>query len=137
MDRKEFIKQCGFYCLAAIGAGILLEGCKAPYYAPNTISGNKISIRKADFLEHKFILVKNERLQAPIYVSKLNEQEYSAVLMLCTHKGCELNPASNFLVCPCHGSEFSNTGKVLSPPAEQDLKKFNVSTDNENIYIQL
>lgn len=137
MERKEFIKSCGLLCFASLGITTLLESCKTHFYAPNTISGNRITIKKTDFTGHQFVLVKNEKLQAPVYVCKIEEEKYSAVLMLCTHKGCELNPANNFLVCPCHGSEFSNMGKVLTPPAEQDLQNFNVTTDNENIYLQL
>jgi cytochrome b6-f complex iron-sulfur subunit len=55
----------------------------------------------------------------------------------CTHKGCELIPQGDYLVCPCHGSEFSNNGQVLNPPAEDNLKTFITESDNENIYILL
>jgi cytochrome b6-f complex iron-sulfur subunit len=67
----------------------------------------------------------------------INEDDYSALLLQCTHKGCELQPQGNFLICPCHGSEFTNKGVVQNPPAEQNLKTFKTSTDNENIYIYL
>ena len=57
--------------------------------------------------------------------------------MQCTHKGCELQAQGDFLICPCHGSEFTNQGVVQNPPAEQDLQTFKISIDNENIYIYL
>ena len=57
--------------------------------------------------------------------------------MECTHRSCELETEGNYLMCPCHGSEFTNKGIVQNPPAEHNLKTFNLKIDNENIYIQL
>jgi cytochrome b6-f complex iron-sulfur subunit len=137
MERRAFIKSCGILCTAGIGLPLLLESCKTIFYAPNIIEGNKITVKKSDFASNSFVIVKNEKLQAPVYLHKINENEYSAVLMICTHRGCELNAAGSNLICPCHGAEFSNTGKVLSPPAEKDLCKYATSSDQENIYIRL
>lgn len=43
--------------------------------------------------------------------------------MHCTHLGCKLerNPDENILECPCHGSCFSEDGKLQSGPAMHDL----------------
>jgi cytochrome b6-f complex iron-sulfur subunit len=49
----------------------------------------------------------------------------------------ELNVNGDMLSCPAHGSEFNNKGAVLQGPAERPLKKFPVTTDNENIYIHI
>jgi Rieske Fe-S protein len=46
-------------------------------------------------------------------------------------------PAGDLLICPCHGSEYSSSGKVLQPPAEKDLYSFGIKTDSENIYINV
>jgi cytochrome b6-f complex iron-sulfur subunit len=137
MNRKDFIKTCGLVSVGATTLSVLMDSCKTIFYAPNIISGNRIVIKRSDLAQTNSTVIKNNMLQAPIYLTKLNEQEYSAVLMYCTHKGCELNPAGNNLICPCHGSEFSTTGKVLNPPADKDLQHYSVTSDNENIYIQL
>lgn len=92
---------------------------------------------KGKIVQRKYVLVRSEKLGFPICVYKLDDQHYSALLMECTHKGCELQPHGDFLVCPCHGSEFNSTGAVLSPPAEQNLHAYTLTTDHENIYIQL
>ena len=40
----------------------------------------------------------------------------------CTHMGCALewNPDTRTLDCPCHGSRFTRSGKVVSGPAVRD-----------------
>ncbi len=42
----------------------------------------------------------------------------------CPHLGCALkwNPAEHSWDCPCHGSRFSENGKVLDGPANGDLR---------------
>lgn len=43
----------------------------------------------------------------------------------CTHLGCALrwNPQEHSWDCPCHGSRFSEEGKVLDTPAQKDKRK--------------
>jgi len=146
MHRKEFIKTCGYACLGGAALTSLLQSCASTnYFAQTTFEEKRILIRKTEFLntdkekstERKFVLAKSEKFGYPIGVYKIAENEYAALLLQCTHKGCELQPHANFLVCPCHGSEFSNTGVVQNPPAEQNLVSFQTTTDNENIYIHL
>lgn len=146
MDRKEFIKTCGFACLGGTTLAVLLESCAGTnYLAQTSDANNQITIPKTEFIriakdktiQRKYVLVRHDKFSYPICVYKLNEENYSALLMQCTHKGCELQAQGDFLICPCHGSEFTNQGVVQNPPAEQDLQTFKISTDNENIYIYL
>ena len=145
MERKEFIKQCGKLCLGGIVLGGILESCTSNYYAITNNKENQLIIKKTEFIDskdgkskpRKYVLVRTEKLNFPIFIYKLNENTYTALFMECSHKSCELNPHGDFLICPCHGSEFSNVGKVQNPPAEQDLQSFKISLDNENIYVHL
>lgn len=43
----------------------------------------------------------------------------------CPHLGCALkwNPAEHSWDCPCHGSRFTKSGRLLENPANGDLKK--------------
>lgn len=72
--------------------------------------------------EAKVIKYENER--AGVY--KDDQGKVHIVDTTCTHLGCELNwnDAEKSWDCPCHGSRFTYTGKVLHGPAVQDLKSF-------------
>ncbi|MES2726972.1 MAG: Rieske 2Fe-2S domain-containing protein [Bacteroidota bacterium] len=146
MDRKEFIKTCGLACFGATALASLLQSCATNnYFAQTTVNKNQLVLKKSEFISiekdktvnRKYVLVKTEKYNFPICVYKTSEENYSALLMECSHKGCELQPHGDYLICPCHGSEFSNTGVVQNPPAEQNLQSFKITTDNDNIYIQL
>lgn len=134
-SRKDFLKNLGLISVGTCCMG--LEGCTPVRYVSGTFENKKLKVNILDFADKKFVLVKNSILPAPVYLCKLENENFSALLIQCTHKQCELNPLGNILVCPCHGSEFSNTGKVLKSPAEKDLMKFQVTTDEQNIYIHL
>lgn len=142
MDRRKFIKQC------CIGAGIAaispsLIGCAPIHYANVTVESGKITIPKSEFtftkgetVKHrKFVLVQPKSFNFPICLYQINETDYSASLLKCTHRACELNVGGSSFTCPCHGSEFSVTGKLITGPAETDLQKFKLSTDDQNIYL--
>ena len=42
---------------------------------------------------------------------------------MCTHLGCVVpwNRAANKYMCPCHGSQYAPTGKVVRGPAPLSL----------------
>ena len=133
------MKKCGLLSAGLLygGSSVMLEGCANVSYLPYTEENNLLVIKKSNFLKEKYGLIGYKNLPAPIYIAKLDNNRYSAVLLECTHKRCEVSPAGDFLICPCHGSEYSNTGEVLQPPADKDLYSFGIKTDPENIYINI
>jgi cytochrome b6-f complex iron-sulfur subunit len=50
-----------------------------------------------------------------------------AISTVCTHLGCIVSKQPDKFVCPCHGTDFSPEGKVLSGPAPAPLPWFKVS----------
>ena len=84
-----------------------------------------------------FLILRNEALKYPICVYRLNDQEYTALWMRCTHQGTELQASGDVLQCSAHGSEFSNKGEVRSGPADTALRKFPISITNDEIFIDL
>ena len=143
MERRKFIKSC---CYAAVGlpiASSLLQSCGAIYYATSRREANRLIIAKSEFwslkkgekINRSIVLVTDESSEFPISIYKIEDDKYVASLLKCTHRGCELNVGGGIYSCPCHGSEFTMTGKLLEGPAEEDLKTFKIETDHENIYI--
>ena len=144
MERRIFIKRC---CYASIGGVIvtaLLESCETIYYATLTLDAGRLIVAKSEFIgvknskqvNRKFVLLNLNELGFPICLYK-EKDNYIAALMKCTHRGCELNVGGGIYSCPCHGSEFSITGKVLEGPADENLTTFKTETNEENIYIYL
>jgi Rieske Fe-S protein len=144
MDRRSFTRTC-IGCLSGLLVAPMLSGCKSTYYTTGTIEPNGLSVMKSEFTYLKkdqptlrqYIIVRNEKLEFPIYLYRFSEHEYSALLMKCTHQGNELSAAGDHLHCSAHGSEFNNKGAVAQGPAEKNLRTFIVTSDNDKIFIDL
>lgn len=144
MERRKFVRTG---CCLAIGAplAMALKSCGAVHYVTSTVVNDRLVVPKSSFefvrkdelKIRTFVMISSQQTSFPICLYRINENHYSASLMSCTHNGCETNVQGEIFVCPCHGSEFSKTGKVLTGPAETDLQTFNTSIDDANIYIHL
>ncbi|HAL53830.1 MULTISPECIES: Rieske (2Fe-2S) protein [Sphingobacterium] len=144
MDRKEFIKQCGYACISSSLAILLLEGCASSKIVSGVIVDSDIVVPIAAFLSgkgeeyyRKYIVVDHTLLKYPICVFRYGENDYSALLMQCTHQGAELQVFGDRLQCPAHGSEFDNKGKVKNGPADTHLRTFPITIFNNQIKISL
>jgi Rieske Fe-S protein len=142
MERKEFLKTCGFACLGGAAFSSLLESCGSTKIVSGTIYKSDLVVPVSSFLikENKFrkyIVVHNDKLSYPVCLYRFGENEYSALFMRCTHQGTELQVFGDKLQCPAHGSEFSNKGVVRNGPADTNLRTFPVTVQNNQINISL
>lgn len=145
MNRRDFLVGSCSACLSATALSSLLISCSATKYIPGRMGTDGLTISKDEFLiNHKagttyrsFIIIRNDVLQYPICVYRFNDQEFSALWMMCTHQGTELQASGDFLHCPAHGSEFNNKGKVNNGPADKDLRSFPVIVTNNELFIDL
>jgi len=64
--------------------------------------------------------------------SKIEDFGINAV---CTHLGCVVpwNQAENKFMCPCHGSQYNNQGKVVRGPAPLSLALAHVEIKDGNV----
>lgn len=119
-----------------------MVSCAPTYYAKYQKKGKKLVVAKTEFeyvsgdeqKKREVVLVQAEGHKFPICLKK-NKDSYTALLMMCTHRSCELNIGGHVYSCPCQGSEFDLEGNVLNGPAEDALKTFKTETDENNVYI--
>ncbi len=136
MNRMDFLKKSAVLAGVCVLPPVLHQSCKGAAYVPFAMQDEKIKVKKSDLAEHPFVLIKPANLPAPVYLCRLEGGGFSAVLLQCTHRACEVRPSGKELQCPCHGSVFSPTGEVLESPAERPLRRFEVVEDDENLFIK-
>lgn len=145
MERRDFLKSCGYACVGGTALMAILQSCKLTKTVNGTINGSNITVnvnefeiqKKAAISYRNYIILENESLKHPIGVFRLSETNYSAVYLECTHQGAELQVFGDKLQCPAHGAEFSNTGQVMSGPADTSLRTFPVTIENKQLKISL
>ena len=58
-------------------------------------------------------------------VSRTAQDTFTALTATCTHETCTITGFdSAAYICPCHGSRFNTTGRVLNGPATTALRTF-------------
>ena len=143
MHRRQFVK-IGCTCMIVPWVPSLL-GCEGTRHVTGTLESTGISVLKSEFdiatkggtAQREYIIVRNDKLEYPICLYRLSENDYSAILMKCTHQGTELQVAGDHLHCPGHGSEFNNKGQVTLGPAESSLRTFRVFSESPRLVIEL
>ena len=146
MNRRKFISTSCLTCVSGAVLSNLLASCSSSHYVTGTLEPKGVSVPISEFLYPKedkrqahreFIVVYHDQLEFPIYLYRINENEFSALLMKCTHQGSELNAGGDHLYCSSHGSEFDKQGNVMHGPAEKNLRSFPTSIQNGKIIIEL
>ena len=64
--------------------------------------------------------------------------EKYALNAVCTHLGCVVpwNPTENKFMCPCHGSQYNNEGKVIRGPAPKSLAMAAVENIDGKVFLK-
>lgn len=140
MRRRDFIKTA---CVASAVSTSLLAGCKlTPDLVQGTLKNNKLYVSLFEFELKNTVSVAFDK--GAIGVTKINNNEYAAVLLKCTHMGCSVSAEGKnnsteqaSFVCPCHGAKFSAAGEVLKGPAQKNLTQYATSSDDEFVVIHL
>lgn len=132
--RRRFIQVIG--TAMAAGSVIGAAGC-ARYVIQGVIEEDKIRIAQVDLTAKPFVVIQTPSLRYPIYVAADSSGQWRALWLRCTHRGCEVQPGENVLICPCHGSEYNRDGTVVQGPAENSLQPFKVSADENYLTIHI
>lgn len=136
LDRRRFIKVCG----GAGVAGVAASGCKPTMHYPQyPLSAERVmSIPLSAFSAEKpYVLARHPEFRFPVCVYQLGAIDYSASLLMCRHKPCEVAVQPQSFVCPCHGSRYSHRGELEKGPAEMPLISYPVVVNAEGIEVSL
>lgn len=145
MNRKDFLKTCGFACLGGSAMVTMMQSCTVTKTISGNIENSDILVSLSDFQSgsndkmefKKYVIINNDVLKFPICVYRIEENKYNALWLECTHQGNEVQVFGDKLQCPAHGSEFSNSGLVTNGPADRNLRTFPVTIEGNFLKISL
>jgi len=84
-----------------------------------------------------YVLAHHPESRFPVCIYRLGDGEYSASLLQCRHRPCEVAVKPESFVCPCHGSRYSHRGELEKGPAEMSLKTYPVRVQDELVAVTL
>lgn len=137
--RRDFVKAFAAFA-TVVGGAVLAASVKLP--APQQ-QGTQTSTSS---LPNGAIANVNQlQVGSPVYFEypsgypnillKNADGTLTALSMLCTHICCECSYDSsvNQIYCPCHGSVFDTSGRVLRGPAQTPLPSVKLSVDSAGL----
>jgi len=130
MDRREFgarALRAGWWTLAATGAAATWATVR--FFVPRATyepPARFVAGRPADYAVGE---VSVTHLAAQQVWIVRDEQGIYALVAQCTHLGCRPNwlAEEQRFKCPCHGSNFDRSGKVIAGPAPKPLRRAAIS----------
>lgn len=141
MERRNFLKSSCNICLLAATGYFLSEfaGCSpAAFHVMSAdIINDEIKIPVVSFAQSSTQFVRPKGWYYDIAVQKKEDNTYEALLMQCTHQENQLIATGNGYTCSLHGSQFNKDGKVTKGPAENPLKQYSTSVDQQNLIIHI
>ncbi|MER3434263.1 MAG: cytochrome b6-f complex iron-sulfur subunit [Leptolyngbya sp. ERB_1_1] len=148
MGRRQFMNVLMFGSEALVALGALYPVVK--YFIPPSSGGASGGVTAKDALGNDIVV--SEYLKShppgdrslaqglkgdPTYVVVTNDGaiENYGINAVCTHLGCVVpwNVNENKFMCPCHGSQYDNTGKVVRGPAPLSLALVHASVEEDKI----
>lgn len=136
-NRRNFIKNAGKLIILSplvgkiTNGGSLLAALNSENTAPSIVGNKPKIINLADYPSLNKI-GGYEMISSKVIVIRVSESKFVALNITCTHKKCEVEFDGTKFECPCHGSEFSKTGKVLNGPAKKNLISYKTEYNSED-----
>ncbi|MCF8225226.1 MAG: Rieske 2Fe-2S domain-containing protein [Bacteroidales bacterium] len=130
MERRSFIRRISI-ALASI-AGIFLGASFLKQFAHrHGEQGKRIRVgRLSDFPVDTYTYINDHK----IFVYR-DHEGIRSVSAVCTHLGCIIQRTDEGFECPCHGSCYSEEGKVVSGPAPTALAWYKMERTPDGKFI--
>ncbi len=140
MNRRRFLStieqaSCG---LAVGTVALSLGGCAGNAYLRGTVVDNSLRIPLDRLVVGGGqLLVTAPDQRWPLFVVRHDDGRLTTVSTRCMHRGCQVDPVAERLVCPCHGSEYTREGAVLKGPTRAPLHRFATRVVGDEVLIDL
>ena len=148
MGRRQFMNLLTFGTITGTALGALYPVVK--YFIPPSKGGTGGGVIAKDALGNpisasEFLNTHNARERAlaqglkgdPTYVVVTEDKQIAdyGINAICTHLGCVVpwNIAENKFKCPCHGSQYDSTGKVVRGPAPRSLALVHATVEDDKV----
>ncbi len=94
-----------------------------------------VSLKFPSKVEDAYI---RETATLDVWVIKHSASSLTVFSPICPHLGChyDWNPEAKEFMCPCHGSIYSITGKVLGGPAPRPLDTLPAKIEGGELYVE-
>lgn len=131
--RRQFCAYASFVALGTLtacgGSQTSPSGSSAPPLptVSGTLSGRLVSIPldSATALSAVGSAAIVQTSLGSYLVAHTGQDTYTAHTATCTHEACTITGfASGRYVCPCHGSQFTTSGAVVTGPATRALPQY-------------
>jgi cytochrome b6-f complex iron-sulfur subunit len=146
--RRAFCKRIVSVGACAGGLATILPGCGSnpassiPGQPLPTVSGTStngavsIAISAGSPLNTTGGLALVMSSAGEFLVARTGQTTFAAVSAQCTHEACVVSSfTGQTYVCPCHGSEFDTSGRVILGPAVASLRQFSAQFANDVLTI--
>ncbi|MFQ5683322.1 MAG: ubiquinol-cytochrome c reductase iron-sulfur subunit [Candidatus Binatia bacterium] len=131
LSRQEFLTRLAW---SSVGFPVALMGLASTRFLHPNITFGPPSVFKfgkpEDFPTGSQKFFPDHRL---FVVSKA--EGIMAMSAICTHLGCTVGKREWGYQCPCHGSQFDSSGRVLRGPAPRPLPWFKMFQGPDNLLV--
>lgn len=148
MGRRQFMNLLTFGTITGTFLGALYPVIR--YFIPPSTGGGGGGVTAKDALGNDIVVSEfleshaaGERTLAqglkgdPTYVVVTEDKAIASYGLnaVCTHLGCVVpwNASENKFICPCHGSQYNNEGKVVRGPAPLSLALVHATVNDDKL----
>lgn len=138
MDRRSFLRSSCQACaaLALVPVAASLQGC-ASGVKMLTVENGVLTVPKDTLGTGSTAVVSGQGLANKLLIVKRADGTYTALELLCPHKGGPVKESGAGLECDWHHSRFDLEGKVLGGPAKADPKTYPVEADGKMLRVRV
>jgi len=137
MDRRRFLRTACQACaaLAVAPAVASLESCASTQATSYAVQDGALRI-PLNSLTQGVNIVRAKGLSYKVMINKRPDGSYTALVLNCPHKSGPVNfTDGDGLKCAWHGSTFDLEGKVTKGPSKQDLKRYPVTVEGDQLRV--